>query len=382
MAKYYRYMSVFEFIRMSLGDEIRPFIDYSSAYLTTSKGVCFLGDHSFDENDGEKNSMQAIREYIKDCVSDHILVEFESTDSADIHESFGKYPRKRLPEYWTESYDLKRMIPTKYKIAIAPDIDKCEWIDYNRDAVLQNPKAVLGQIANQRRIHKKTELTDLEDWCCELSLLSDDNNGWYIEKDANNKTVTLAYGDLKERKPNFSLSFTQESSDALYEGLRKYSIGNYSWKISGDIPDTWKDLDERLEKISKNQSDSMLYYARSAEPNTICDYDYSLMMPCFRISQLMKYSMLKTIYPDIIDQYDINLDKTYSGRIIEPLGLLKPQSAPGVLPIRLDTLRINEVGFVLNNLYSTNPIFFSSKIKNRSHSEKQVDREECFDENI
>ena len=227
MAKFYRFLNYNEFLKLANGEEIKPFIDYSSAYLTTSKGVCFLGDKSFEVNDN-KNSLQFLRDYMGNCVSDQILVEFENTDPERIHESVGKYEKGSMPEYWMESYDGTNMVPLRYKIATVDNIDEHNWIDYDNNQILQNPKSILEQIAIQRREQKSPAISDIGDWCSEFSLLSEDNNGWYIEKDIENKTTSLSYGDIcsKERKPIFSLSFKQGQSSKITRGLEEKGVAN------------------------------------------------------------------------------------------------------------------------------------------------------------
>ena len=372
MAKYYRFMNFSEFLKMSFGEEITPFMDYSSAYLTTSKGVCFLGDKSIDENDEKRKTLQSLREYMGNCVSDHVLVEFESSDSDIIHESVGKYKEGDLPEYWMKSYNCNNMIPSKYKIAMDSDLETQDWIDYDRNEILQNPKSILQQIADKRRNQKSAAVTSLEDWCSEFSLLSEGNNGWYIDRDLDSKTISLSYGDIcsRDRNPIYSLCFKQESADQITRGLEKYRIANYSWSINGDAPDAWKDIPEKLSRLSNLQSCSSLPYSHSIMPNTICDYDYSLFLPHYRIAELMKYAILKATYPDIMSKYRLGFDGANPGRVFEPFGLpiSNPYQTP---PLRLDTLRINEVGFVMNNLYQNNPVFFSSQLKDRKIREEE-----------
>ena len=371
MAKFYRFLNYNEFLKLANGEEIKPFIDYSSAYLTTSKGVCFLGDKSFEVNDN-KNSLQFLRDYMGNCVSDQILVEFENTDPERIHESVGKYEKGSMSEYWMESYDGTNMVPLRYKIATVDNIDEHNWIDYDNNQILQNPKSILEQIARQRREQKSPAISDIGDWCSEFSLLSEDNNGWYIEKDIENKTTSLSYGDIcsKERKPIFSLSFKQGPSSKITRGLEEKGVANYSWELSGDIPEAWKDLPEKFSGLARKQSFSSLPYSHMASPDTICDFDYSLAVPYLRIAQLMKYAMLKATYPDVIDKYKLSFDGANPGRFFESIGLPVSSNPYMTPPLRLDTLKLMPGGFVLNNLYQNNPIFLSSNLKERNNREE------------
>ena len=373
MAKYYRYMSFFEFLKLSLGEQIKPNAEFSEEYLTTSKGVCFFGDNSFDEQDENRKTLQALKETIGEVISNDFLVEFESTEFADIYESVGRYGKNEIPEYWMSSYDSNSMIPLRYKLATGNDLKKEDWIDYNRDDILQNPRSYLEQIANQRRSSKKSSITKIDDWCGEFSLLSGNDKYWYIERDKKNKTITLSYRNIlaNDKKSDFNLSFKQEEADTVHVGLEEYKIGNYSWNIDGDIPDEWRDLSERFKELSQKQVYSDLPYSYFVKSDRICSYDYSYAIKANdRISQLMKYAILKATYPDIIDKYKLSFDGANSGKVFEFVGLPVSSNPFQVPPLRLDTLRIIPGGFLLNNLYENNPVFFSSDLKNRKKREE------------
>ena len=184
--KLYRYMSVFEFIKMSQGLKIQSLLDHSNTNRTSSKGICFFGDKSFDDKFGSPHIPEDFIWFISGIVSNDVLVEFETTNQAVVNESLGIYSDGEHIEYWMDDYDNKVLVPLRYKMARGHDIDELEWKKYNEREIINNPKSIIKQIA-ERTIEKEDSLKNIRELCTMISSAIPGNDGWYIEINGENR---------------------------------------------------------------------------------------------------------------------------------------------------------------------------------------------------
>lgn len=130
--KFYRFMSMKEFNKMSSGVDIVG--KKSFEYRTTSTGVCFLSEKIVCRDADNKATINVEQAYDFLCgiVSDDIVVEFESrqemTRSYGVYASiFGSAYFKTMvvTEYCTPSYNRENMIPVRYGMIY--DYYKIKW---------------------------------------------------------------------------------------------------------------------------------------------------------------------------------------------------------------------------------------------------------------
>lgn len=375
MTKLYRYMSIYEFLKMSIGEEIQPINNCSKTKRTNSKGVCFLGEKTFDSEDFQRQTPEACISFLGGIVSNDILVEFEIKKLEDISESFGEYASvDKIPEYWLESYNKKKLTPLRYKIAIGQYFEEDDWEKYNEIDIEKGPKDILKRIVEKRHNESYPSVTTLEDWCSEFSAIYPDNEGWYIEKNLKEGTMKLAFGNLystDSEHEKFSLCFTQESIEEGYHPTlkRKVKIANYNFKLSNNIPREWETLKEDFEKVAEKQILSERAYVANATRERIKDNEFSRLGGNSRIVTLCKYSMLKYMYPDLMDKYKLNFDASYPSDIFESIGIESIFSEKQISVIKFDSLEIynnnGKVEYSINN-FNKNKILLGEPIRFKS----------------
>jgi hypothetical protein len=135
--KFYRFMSMKEFNKMSSGADIVGKKSFEAR--TTSTGVCFLSEQTLCKDDDHKTTINVEQAYEFLCgiVSDDIVVEFECrqemTESYGIYASiFGTtayFATMVVTEYCTPSYNRENMIPVRY--GMIDDYCRIEWHPFN-----------------------------------------------------------------------------------------------------------------------------------------------------------------------------------------------------------------------------------------------------------
>lgn len=116
--KFYRYMSMKEFQKMSAGCDI--FGKNSFKARTNSEGVCFLGENTLVD-DRDFSPIQCYI-FLNGIVSSDILVEFEAADGVELEEAFGIYADPygdyydcmSITEYNLPMYNRDIMRPVRY----------------------------------------------------------------------------------------------------------------------------------------------------------------------------------------------------------------------------------------------------------------------------
>lgn len=187
--KLYRYMSWYEFIKMSQGIKIQSLVDYSKIKKTSSRGICFLGEKTlkgFLYGSDPIEKPEDCLEYLGGIVSNDVLVEFEITDQALVNESMGTYKDGEHAEYWMDYYDNKVLIPLRYKTSVQY-FDKLEWQDYDEHKISDNPKSIIKQVA-ERMIEEYGSVSNIQELCTIISSAIPSNDGWYIEMDKENRS--------------------------------------------------------------------------------------------------------------------------------------------------------------------------------------------------
>ena len=130
--KFYRFMSMKEFNKMSSGVDIVGKKSFKAR--TTSTAVCFLSEHTLCKDDEHKATINVEKAYdfLYGIVSDDIVVEFEARQ--EMTESYGVYTSIFGPdtmvmtEYCTPSYNRNNMIPVRYGMI---DDWRFEWHLFN-----------------------------------------------------------------------------------------------------------------------------------------------------------------------------------------------------------------------------------------------------------
>ena len=117
--KFYRFMSMKEFNKMSSGVDIVGKKSFE-AYRTTSTGVCFLSEQILCKDDEHKATINVEKAYdfLYGVVSNDIVVEFECrqkmTESYGIYASIFGPDTMVVTEYCVPSYNRDNMIPVRY----------------------------------------------------------------------------------------------------------------------------------------------------------------------------------------------------------------------------------------------------------------------------
>ena len=134
--KFYRFMSMKEFNKMSSGVDITGKKSFEAR--TTSTGVCFLSEQTLCKDDNHKATINVEQAYDFLCgiVSDDIIVEFEARQ--EMTESYGVYASifgtayfdtMVVTEYCVPSYNRDNMIPVRY--GMIDDCCRIEWYPFN-----------------------------------------------------------------------------------------------------------------------------------------------------------------------------------------------------------------------------------------------------------
>lgn len=144
--KFYRYMSLEEFAKLSNGCDICGHKHH--ARRTSSNGVCFLGEHTtfvsyWDYDDAKEYTFSALDCYsfLSGIVSSDVLVEFEA-DSNILTESYGLYADPinmdydtiiDIKEYCISMYNRDIMHPIRYTLGDSDGkfTDNSIWYDFN-----------------------------------------------------------------------------------------------------------------------------------------------------------------------------------------------------------------------------------------------------------
>ena len=135
-AKFYRYMSMAEFTKMSAGADIIGKKSFNCR--TTSTGVCFLAEQTLCEDEDHKAIVtpEQAFDFLDGIVSDDIVVEFEAkqdlTESYGVYASIfcgGFYDRMVVTEYCVPSYNRDNMIPVRY--GMIKRYNEIEWYPFN-----------------------------------------------------------------------------------------------------------------------------------------------------------------------------------------------------------------------------------------------------------
>ena len=151
--KFYRYMSLKEFQKLSIGLKLENKSNHSGSRRTESNGFCFLPEitkftsnfEDFNEETNEEFSYSVESEFdavqcysfLEGIVTNDVLVEFENI-SEELNESFGIYADPvnmdfyetiAITEYCTETYSIETMRPTRY--ALVKSCSKADWYIFN-----------------------------------------------------------------------------------------------------------------------------------------------------------------------------------------------------------------------------------------------------------
>lgn len=136
--RYYRYMSIEEMRLMACGVDIIGHRHDDA--LTSSRGVCFLGEKTLVEstNDSFEFSPVQCYEFLAGIVSKDVLVEFES--DMQLKHTVGVYASPfsddwddmaLADEYCIPSYNREIMRPVRYTVDFGYYSKNTQWWDFN-----------------------------------------------------------------------------------------------------------------------------------------------------------------------------------------------------------------------------------------------------------
>ena len=117
--KFYRFMSMKEFNKMSSGVDIVGKKSFKAR--TTSTGVCFLSEHTLCKDDEHKATINVEKAYdfLYGIVSDDIVVEFEArqemTESYGVYASIFIYSGGKILNFFFHSFQNSFIIVFTFK---------------------------------------------------------------------------------------------------------------------------------------------------------------------------------------------------------------------------------------------------------------------------
>lgn len=301
--KLYRYMSVLEFIKMSTGKEIRPYIYEFENNRTTSEGLCFIGEETaFSDEDGNRYVYTPVQcyDFLDGIVNPEVLVEFESQNAENIHISSGVYANPMTDffgdyisttEYCMLSYQKDYLKPTRYAFFLD---------DYNRN---KNEIKFIKYEAEKINI---TELLEHSNGLLKYSLLPSFPDGkafWteveYAEPEVDQERTNeewrktrLIYGDLLTLQEECSIDMVLDTVELLpiaEDEVEKRPLVRFV--LNGDCPSSWENLTHDFVKIiDKSSKDGTVY------KNNVNEY---------RFKEFCNYVALCTAYPKLANYYKL-----------------------------------------------------------------------------
>ena len=214
-------MTIDEFIRMAIGRKIEPYLQEFENALTSSKGLCFLGEETVIEDDEHKKifNPQSCYKFLRGIVSSEVLVEFELEDVEKVTESFGRYANPfnddghsyvYAKEYCMPSYDKKTLIPKRYAFGDEKFVNFFEYDEENIDInkIIEHTEnndilrySLLKQIPKCKGFW--TEIVYNDPGIDEERT----NVNWIRER--------LVYGDIITRQEQFSIDMVLDSIEVL-----------------------------------------------------------------------------------------------------------------------------------------------------------------------
>lgn len=239
--KFYRYMSLEEFVKMSMGKNMQA--NYHQQFThnnTDSKGFCFLastivGKSTRDNNKTYKFSAEESLKFLSGIVCDEILVEFEENDIVDgnwgygIYNSFYDPDDMKINEYSLMEYNKSVLKPLRY--VISPNdvnIQDNIWEEFSekKDYTI---KDMISLFAKKRA----SPYTDgYLNFTKNLKLLptmpnSSSDNIWRILQDKEEGIDSLVYGNPITEEKIYELKFDSKAE--------KIDFGE-------NIPEFWQPL--------------------------------------------------------------------------------------------------------------------------------------------
>lgn len=296
--KLYRYMSAWEFIRMSMGKEIKPYV-YDFEARTSSKGLCFLGEKTFVNDGTHKGEFTPVEclDFLKGIVNDDVLVEFESENNENIRETYGEYANPfnddyddynvAVTEYCMMSYQKDFLKPKRY---LFPNYCKSEYTEY-----------VDGKI-DIKEIIKHTSRNNL----MRFSLLPQMPKGkgfWteveYAEPGLGEEITNdewrrkkLVYGDLGTQAEECSIDIVLDSvSDDLEDKFVRIVL-------NGECPASWEVLVNDFKNTMEEKGSQTGTFGKNSVEEHFSDFS--------------KFVALCTVYPGLEKYYELHDIKEYA----------------------------------------------------------------------
>ena len=296
--KLYRYMSVWEFIRMSRGEEIKPYV-YGFKADTGSKGLCFIGEKTLVEAPESTEYFSPLRclKFLEGIVNDEMLVEFEIQDTDAVQTSWGKYSNPfneawgstiNITEYCMMSYQKDTLVPTRYLFPIRSRSED-DFIEYEdgkidvRSIIEQAPKdslikfSLLPQIPDGKGFW--SEVYYVEPGIGEERT----NDEW--------KKLRLVYGDLATGEEQYSMEMVLDSVD-MSTGA-KY----VRFVLSEDCPPSWEGLVDDFRGFIGESADGTYWKSFDTEK---------------WFKDFFKFVALCTAYPELEKHYRLFEKNSYT----------------------------------------------------------------------
>lgn len=306
-------MTIDEFIRMAIGRKIEPYLQEFENALTSSKGLCFLGEETVIEDDEHKKifNPQSCYKFLRGIVSSEVLVEFELEDVEKVTESFGRYANPfnddghsyvYAKEYCMPSYDKKTLIPKRYAFGDEKFVNFFEYDEENIDInkIIEHTEnndilrySLLKQIPKCKGFW--TEIVYNDPGIDEERT----NVNWIRER--------LVYGDIITRQEQFSIDMVLDSTEVLESDVDVlFSNSTNSDKlvrfvINGECPPACEKL---FTDFICNLKKVHLKNGITVEDGTFRkDYSEELFKKFWNLIALTM------VYPDVADLYKLCLIK-------------------------------------------------------------------------
>jgi len=339
--KLYRYMSVEEFVKMSLGMDMQAYNFHFDQRASNSEGFCFIGERTFGKSQNGKTYEFTPEEtllFLSGIVNDEILVEFEVDDEIEIKSGYGKYANPyeyetmQITEYSLMKYNKNMVRPVRYILNPRKTLNNGE-MDFWEDFSEKNDYS-LRDLANkifQDKIHEQYDGTiKLETgrafgnfkYLPPMPNTSKDEI-WRVITDYEQKTIRLIYGNPITEENRYELKFNPNSKTIdfgetvpefwkdfkdLYDNGYKLP-NNYKHLLmlavlTAEYPQLLKTFSFESKYISKaiGYTDKL----KSNDPNQPYELDFDLAP--IRLSQKEDGTI------DIVSCYETFGESTYNGR--------------------------------------------------------------------
>lgn len=337
--KLYRYMSIIEFAKICAGKDMQPFREEFGGANTDSKGFCFLGE-KIKSSYLDKNNNNCTFEYTPEQaikflpVASEVLVEFETTEDIDIHESWGQYNNPLIEEegccgthiideYYCDSYNNKSLIPTRYSFDLEKNkyrslnsID-LEWLDYNEDTRIN-----IREFYNKVLDNGKTEFFPTAMKCLQPGDSNQENEmfTYSSERKGGRRKEKLIYGDPINDNVKYEMSF-------IYDNNLK------SWELeeNDNIPEFWEHIYNNYKSDGKTPSNIM--------PSEVASYaaiiaTYPNLVKILKLDNNVITSAFGTTNHVSISMKDNETEYTFE---IEDIGVQKKEDGSLDVSVSLDT---------------------------------------------